>query len=399
MITEILTIEELKAIWVEGVLNKTNKVTKISEGSVLNGFGYGSAKLGQKVLKEVAILEAHLFPDSAYSTYLDNQARLKGIAPRKEAIGSSTFVRVFGDPGTIYTTGVNTFTGKQGIIFDLDSTITIGTAGYAYAKISSQTTGVNTNVDPLTIDKVVPIPTGHNYCINEYQAIGGRDFEDDDLFRNRIKEEVNILARDTQSYLLSVLQYINPNILRVFNQGLNSTGDLQIGVATVNAALLSPTELNNLIVKGEKYFSLNELKPDGLTNYGIKFVNITYVPVDVSFRADVSAGFNPDNVRKEIQVAMSKRLDHRTWKTTDFVDWVDLLSTVRTTSGIERCMDNYFFPNVDLLIPKGQLPIIRGFEMLDFNGSIITDLSGVLNPIFYPNEADFSFQASVLRSL
>jgi hypothetical protein len=36
---------------------------------------------------------------------------------------------------------------------------------------------------------------------------------------------------------------------------------------------------------------------------------------------------------------------------------------------------------------------------LNLNGEIIQDFQGNLNPVFYPNEIDFSYQASVLKSI
>lgn len=55
-------------------------------------------------------------------------------------------------------------------------------------KWKSDSEGASTNVDPLSINKLNPVPSGHIACTNEYRATGGRDDEDDDLFRIRIKE-------------------------------------------------------------------------------------------------------------------------------------------------------------------------------------------------------------------
>ena len=399
MITKILNTEQLKQIFIESLLGKTNEVTKISEGSVLNGVAYGVGKLGQKVLKDVAVVEAHLFPDSAYGVYLDKLADLRGVAARLGATKSSTYMLLRGDAGTIYTIGTHVFSGNNGVDFDLEDNITLNAFGYAYAKVSSSTTGANTNVDGLTLNKVTPVPAGHKFCVNEYTSLGGTDAEDDELFRKRIKEEINLLARNTLSYLEQVLRKINASVLRCYNYGLDNNGDLNIAIAHVSGADFTAPELNQFIVLGEKYFSMNELRPSSANNsYGIKFVNVVYFPIDVSFRVDIDNTYDVDEVRKNIQISMSKLFDYRFWDS-DLVEWVDLLNAVRNTAGVRRALDNHFTPIVDITIPKNQIPRIRGFIMLNLAGAVITNLSGTLSPVFYPAEADFSFRASVLRSI
>jgi uncharacterized phage protein gp47/JayE len=93
MITKITSINDLKQMFLEITLNKTNKVTDISKESVLNAISYGCAKLAQKILVNLAIIESHLFPDSAYGAYLDSAAQRRGVSARFSATTSSTFLR------------------------------------------------------------------------------------------------------------------------------------------------------------------------------------------------------------------------------------------------------------------------------------------------------------------
>ena len=101
-------------------------------------------------------------------------------------------MRFVGQIGTIYQAGVNTVKGSDGVVFDLVDDLTIGSEGYGYVKVESQTQGENTVVEALTLDTVEPIPLGHEYVINEYNAVGGRDIEDDDTFRERIKKSLQL---------------------------------------------------------------------------------------------------------------------------------------------------------------------------------------------------------------
>lgn len=399
MITKITPIEELKQMFVETLLNKTDKVTKISETSVLNGVAYGVAKIGQKIIKDIAVVESHLFPDTAFGNYLDSIAQLRGVSPRRGASESSVYVRVFGIPGTQYIAGTHTFTGNSGVVFDIETTFTIPAFGYTYAKLRSQSQGLSTNVDPLTISKVSPIPTGHTYCINEYAAVGGQDIENDSLFRERIKREINGLARHTLSYLEHVFSKINTNVLRVFQYGFTADNKVLLGIATCNGIDLNPSEFNDLLVKGEQYFSLCELRPYGVNNIGIELRNINWHPIDISFRCDIDSSFDTETVRKNIQVNLNKELDYRYWTFDKKVEWDNLLDIVKKTKGVKYVADNSFYPNVDTSISKYTLPRIRGFQMLDLQGAILANFSGTLNPIYYPSNIDFLYQADVLSTI
>ena len=71
MITKITTLDELKQIFIEILLNKTDKISDVSNESVLNGIAFGCAKLSQRLLTNQAVVESHIFPDTAYGEYLD----------------------------------------------------------------------------------------------------------------------------------------------------------------------------------------------------------------------------------------------------------------------------------------------------------------------------------------
>jgi uncharacterized phage protein gp47/JayE len=177
MFTKLLTIEELKGVFSEILLNKTDNITKVTDGSVVGGYAFGSARLAQKINKDIAILESKIFPDTASGSHLDDIARLEGVGQRTGARQSSTYVRVVGAAGTSYVAGTHTFKSTSGLDFDVDSNYTIGVHGFGYVKIRSRNTGSNTKVDALTINQVSPVPTGHQYCINEFAANYGDDKE------------------------------------------------------------------------------------------------------------------------------------------------------------------------------------------------------------------------------
>ena len=398
MITKITSVDELKQIFLEIFLNKTDKVSDVSDESVLNGIAYGCGKLAQRTLANQAVIEGHIFPDTAYGEYLDQLAVIRGVAPRFGAAVSSTYIRVVADEGTSYIAGTHQFTSTSGIVFIPEESLTVGINGYAYLKVRSLQSGLSANVDALSINKVSPIPQGHINCTNEYAATGGRDQEDDDLFRQRIKENINQLSRTTLSYLEQVFMKINNNVLRLFKGGIDSDGRLNLIVVSVNGQNFSENEFNEILSRSEEFLSLSELLRTS-TNYALKLNNVDWLTVDVEFRVDIDPSYDQDEVRKNIQIQMSKLFDYRFWKYGDKVEWENMLFAAKNVEGVRYVPDTHFFPHSDINVPKYQLPHIRGFVLRDLDGNIIEDNGGVLSEFYYPNEIDESYSSSVLMSI
>lgn len=399
MYTKVSTVNELAQLFFETFLNKQDKVTKITRHSVVSGYGFATAKIGQKAIKDVANVEAHLFPDFASGLQLDQIAADRGIASRFGSAQSSTYVRLVGNPGTTYTPGTHTVDGSDGIVFDFENQVILPDVGFAYAKIRSQTLGASANVSPLTLTKVNPIPAGHRYLINEYAAIGGRDVEPDDAFRQRIKEGPNILARQTLSYLTQVFNKINNTVLRVLFQGFNDQGKTILAIVSENGIDYTQSELDELLDQGGRYLALSDLKDFEDDLYGVELVNIQYQPIDVSFNVLLDTSYDPDIIRSNIQIRMQKELDYRFWEEGSRVEWDNLLDIVKSTSGVLYVADQSFIPNQDITIDIDKLPRIRGFIMRNLEGNILANLTGTLNPTFYPTDPNLAFQSSVLTSI
>lgn len=398
MITKITPIQELKQMFLEVFLNKTDKVNDVGNDSVLNGIAYGVAKVGQKCMVNQAIVEGHIFPDTAYGAYLDELASIRGVAPRFGAAASSTYLRLVGDPGTTYLKNVNTFVSTTGLTFSLENDVVLDVNGYAYAKVRCNQTGSFTNVDPLSINRVNPVPAGHIICTNEYRAVGGRDEEDDDLFRQRIKDNINLLSRTTLSYIEQVFMRINNNVLRVHKGGIDSTGRLNLIVVSVNGQDFSEDEFNEILSNSQEFLSLNELLQTS-NNYSLKLNNVNWLLIDIDFRADIDPAYDVDLIRRNVQIQMSKLFDYRFWKYGDKVEWENLLYVAKNTEGIRYVPDVHFYPRADINVPIYRLPRIRSFIMRDLNGNIIEDNGGVLSQFYYPNDIDFAYSNSVLSTI
>lgn len=399
MNTNILTIQEIKEFVTEVLLNKTNKLSKISDNSGLNGISFGLAKGLQKAYKDIALIESHLFPEYAYSENLDIIAKRQGISSRFGASKSSTYLRIVADPGTIYLKNTNIFKASNGISFELEADLTVGSFGYEYVKIRSLDSGSKTNVEPLTINRVQPQPIGHKYCINEYLTTGGRDIEQDDVFRKRIQEAPNYTASSTLAKLSQVFMKINNDVLKVLYGGIDNTGKIILNIVTQNGIDLTSTEIDDILAQGQEYFSLTEQKLFGNQSSGIILQNITYQPIDIDFRVELFNNVNPDDIRKDIQIQISKYFDFRFWDYTKKVEWDDLLQIIKSTTGVKYVLDSYFIPGYDFYVDRGKLPRLRGFIMRSLDGNIIQNVSGTLNPVYYSNDMNINFQTTVLSTI
>lgn len=387
------TITNLKNLFIEMFLDKTAKVSYVADGSVVNATAFGVAKVAQKAMKDIAIKEAQIFPDTATGVYLDKAAALYGVSPRKGALGSSTYIRVSADPGTVYDTSV-TFVNKNGIRFQVDEALTVGESGYGYVKVRSINAGYSTNVPPNSITNVSPQPQGHIECTNEYYAIGGRDSEDDETFRIRIKNNLNILSKNTIEYWTQTLSNIDDRVLKVMSAGLDEKGIYNLYVASQNGIFFTEEELDTLLESAQGYFGISELNIEGkVVGIGIKNIDWFYVGSErgLDFRVQLQPDYDVSTVRQNIQVNLTKYLDFRFWTPGKIVEWDDLLDIVKKTDGVKYVPDEYFFPYYDQQVPANQLPRIRGFVMRDQDGNILYDSDSNLSPLFYPSEPEDLF--------
>ena len=398
MITKIVPVSDLKQMFLEILLNKTDKISDISDDSVLNGIAYGCAKVGQRLLVNQGIVEGHLFPDTAYGQYLDNIASIRGVSPRFGACGSTTYVRVIAEPGTSYIMGVQKFTSTSGVTFELEESKTVDKNGFAYIKVKSTQVGTSTNVDPVSINKVSPKPNGHISVTNEYAATGGMDAESDALFRQRIKNSVNALSRGTIAFIEQVFMKINPRVLRVFKGGITSNGKINLIICSTNGASFSQNEFDLMISRSEEYLSLYDILRE-VNGYALNLVNVDWQYVDVSFRVELDPSYDVDVVRKNIQIQMNKLFDYRFWNQGDRIEWDDLLQVAKNTEGVRYIPDNYFYPQSDINVPSNKLPRIRGFIMYDLNGNIVESNNGLISDVYYPNSPDIDFQSSVVNTI
>lgn len=390
-ITKPTSVNKLKEIVIQYMINKSSVLTKVAPGSGTNGVAFGIAKVGQILQSDIAVLESQLFPESSYGVLLDELALREGVPARFSELNSSTYLLLMGSPGTTYYSATHTFTGSHGIVFELDNDYTIPPQGFCYAKVQSTTSGEAANVDPWTINTVLPsAPVGHSFVTNEYVAMGGQDVESDDLFRKRIRESVNLLATGTLAKYEQVLKYANERVLRLFSGGTNTSGKYLFYVAPIDGGSFSAGEFAAMETALDPFLSL----PVQAT--GIVLENITFVPVDVSLRVEIDSSYDLEAVRKDIQIRMQRSLDYRKWEDGQLVQWDDLLVIAKRTKGVKQVLDQFFTPSVDIEIADGELPRIRSFSMYDLSGTIPYSTSTGDTPTNFPQQDDYIYQQTLI---
>jgi len=387
LITEVLTIADLKALYTETFLNHTSKVSKISDLSVLNAHAFGIAKILQKDMKDTAILESQMFPELSSGTYLDNASKLIGAVSRLSACGSSTYVLVYATPNTIYVPGESSFTSNQGVTFSIVDLTVVGTNGYAYIPVRSSSVGKSTNVDPLTINRITSPPTGHINCTNEYAAIGGRDTESDEDFKMRLSTFQQFAAKSSYESLLEHCRGLSSDILDVRRTGYTEEGKILISLVTCNGKAFSQDELTAFEGQLSSFIAISDVNEQagiiGLELQNIEYFEVGGATYGVDFRMDLASGYLEATVRKNIQIQLTKYFDFRFWNKTK-VEWEDLLMIVKNIKGVKYVSDEYFLPHVDSTIDLYKLPRIVKFVMRDMGGNILYNNSSVVLPIYYP---------------
>lgn len=392
MKTRISTIVELKKVFLEILFSKTDKVSKVSSTSNTNAIAYANAKISQKALKDIAILESQLFPEYATGDTLLLVAQRYGIFARLGQCGSSVFIYLYGTPGTIYNAAVNTFISTEGITYKLDNNVTIPECKYIYVKASSIEIGESTNSSALSIVTCLLPPTGHIFCTNTFSATGGRNEESDEELLHRIQNVHNIFAIKTLDYLTQIALRGGYNILKFVHLGI-SHGKTRLGVVTQNASSLSDIDLNGLLVYLQPYFSLADIASE--INSKVILENVYYTPIDIDMKLEfLSDLYTIDEIYSNLQRKLVDYIDFRYWDNDVEVKWDEVLNLVRNTEGVT------YVPYADFKINGGAnniklsekiFPKFRSFLLYDKNGSILINSGSTTNSVVYYNPYNQNF--------
>lgn len=394
MKTRVSSVTELKNLATEIILNKTSKLSKLSAGSVFNAVAYTIAKIGQKVLREIALIESQLFPEYAVGDTLDDVAKRYGIFSRLGANKSSVYIYLYADPGTIYNKNTVSFVSNDGITFTLNDDITIDSNRYAYALATSSESGEKANVSPLSITNCINAPTGHKFCTNTFAAYGGRNIESDDEFRARIENVNNSISTKTLEYLSQIALNFNSNILKFVHLGTYQ-GKTKLGIYTQSGAALSDAELTNLAIQMRDFLALSDISEN--LEQRVYFTNVDYIPIDINLKLSyMSDLYSINDIYSAIQKKLISYIDYRYLNTESNISWINLYELIRNTEGIINVNYGDFLINGgqnDIVINKSLLPRFRQMLIFDLNGNSLLD-TGVTNymPFIYPVYKNLNYE-------
>lgn len=394
MKTKVSSITELKGIVTEFILNETNKLSKLSVGSIFNAVAYGIAKIGQKALREIAIVESQLFPEYAVGNTLDIVAKRYGIFSRLGANQSSVYIYLYADPGTTYNRNSCSFTSNDGITFVLNNDITIDSNRYAYALATSVESGEKANVTPLSITSCINAPAGHKFCTNTFAAYGGRNVESDDEFRTRIENVTNSISTKTLDYLAQIALNFNSNILKFVHLGTYQ-GKTKLGIYTQSGSALSDVELTNLAIQMREYLSLSDISEN--LEQRVYFANVDYAPIDISLKLSyMSDIYSINDIYSVIQKKLISYVDYRYLNTESNISWINLYELIKNTEGVINVNYSDFLINGgqnDVVINKSLLPRFRQMLIYDLDGNSLLN-TGITSymPFIYPNYRDLNYE-------
>lgn len=383
METKIHTIEDLKDLFTQMLINKSNgKISKISENSILSGLAYGVAKIAQKGQKDSALIESEIFPEYAYGEYLDKIVERSGIQRRRRNEKSSVYVRLIAKPNTIYSKDKCIFASNTGYTFVLDQDAQIGDSGIGYFQLKSVDTGSNTNVPAESITQVSNAPAGHIYCINEVAASGGIDIESDEQLLNRLVQNFNNFALDTISKIKGVAMQYFPIIKDIRKLGTNE-GTPILGIVTVNGTNLTEEQLQSLKIYLSKYISISDYIDTTLdASPNIILQNLIPTYIDIDCRIDY-VDIDLETLRRDISLAITKYLDYDKISSKKQIDWEELFYIVRDVYGVSSLPEQYFSPKGDISISINSYPRLRGLVLRNLQGDVISTSSSVV-PVYYP---------------
>lgn len=396
MKTKVTSIVELKNIVTEILLSKTDKLSKVSAGSIFNAVSYGIAKIGQKALREIALVESQLFPEYATGSTLDLVAQRYGIFSRLGASQSSCYIYLFGDPGTVYDKTSCKFISNNGITFKLNNNVTIGIDRYTYALATSVESGVKSNVAALSITSCINAPVGHKFCTNTFAAYGGRDIESDDEFRDRIANVNNSISTKTLEYLTQVALNFNSNILKIVNLGTYQ-GKTKLGVYTQSGAALSDTDLTNLAIQMREFLALSDISEN--LQQRVYFTNIDYSPIDLSIKLSYMEDiYSINDIYSSIQKKLISYVDYRFINTQKNITWIELYELIKNTEGVVNVNFGEFLINGgqnDIQINKALLPKFRQMLIYNLDGECLLDTTksslSEFMPFIYPVYKDINY--------
>ena len=310
--------------------------------------------------------------DLAEGTQLDQIGNDRGI-PRKGPGGSTTYVVISGNAGTLVPASTVVKTGDGTVRFQTLYDLTLGrnevagTDGYMKelslidaVEVESLSTGSITNVAASTITALETAITGVTSLTNPLAAEGGFDSEPDPVYRERIREYGNTLSQDTQAFFEATAREEEPTVLKAIA--------VYAGYDSVTVYVLknSGAQYDQATLDAIATAISNAMR--SFTTVAVQ--NMTMVPATVVTSVKLKPGYTLAQVFASIANNLAGFLNWQTWSFGTTVAFSDIVDKVLDSEGVGYADITKLTLNgssIDLPVGPTSLPRLIDLEVTDID--------------------------------
>lgn len=328
-------IDILEAM-ISSFISRQEKVTYFGKDSVIRAILSAIAGVIAELYADVFKIKRNMQPSLAIGADLDILASNSGLV-RKEATKSSV-VLVFNSTSLVSSIPIGTqVKGISGdAIYETKEVVTFGNNSFLSKPILSSLlgdsviaeslqTGSKTKVIAREIKELVT-PIAGISVINLAPSDGGEDAESDELLRERIIGQINLLAQGTQPFYDQLAKTANIDVLRSISIFDPQSGGTKIYVTKRNYGQFLPSEL---ITMGDYiYKNQRALLP-------IKVENIEYLGVEIGFTIK---GFTRtlNDIYSDTAIKFAEYLDAKTASYGFIIKYQEILKLALEVEGIGK---------------------------------------------------------------
>lgn len=375
----IKTEKDIERELIQDFVAAQDKVTYFGSGSVIRGLLYSIARRLGELWYDYGQKVKTLFLSTSAEDDLDIYGLDRGIS-RLEA-SSSQALLVFKGANTTVIPEKTQITGDHGFLFETQNEIMINTdGGYSFGSeglgasvlATCLSTGAVTNVAENSVNQLVAPIVGVDSVTNPLPAHYGVDSESDEEYRYRIKHQIGILNKTTETFITEMCKEAIPDISRVFVE--KAIGENTINVYTI-------TRSNTYLSTAQKELIKSYLNDRWVILPQVDILDMPVTDVNISMTVRPIAGYSLADIFISIADSVMNYLDFRTWVLGEDVDSDDILQICLNDDKVDDIDVPNFIPGSDIEVAYNSIPVLANITLIHMdNPSITINLN--LNPSF-----------------
>lgn len=373
------TEKDIERELIQDFVAAQDKVTYFGSGSVIRGLLHSIARRLGELWYDYGQKVKTLFLSTSSESDLDIYGLNRGIS-RLEASSSQSLLVFKGTNATVIPE-MTQITGDHGFIFETQSEITINTdGGYNFgseglgASVLARclSTGAVTNVAENAVNQLVAPIAGVDSVTNPLPTHYGVDNESDEEYRYRIKHQISILNKTTESFITEMCKEAIPDISRVFVE--KAIGENTINVYTI-------TRSNTYLNTAQKEYVKNYLGNRWVILPQVNILDMPVIDVNISMTVRPVAGYDLADIFISIADSVMEYLDFRMWVLGEDVDSDDIIQICLNDDKVDDIDVPNFVPGGDIEVAYNSIPVLANITIIHMdNPSITINLN--LNPSF-----------------